>query len=109
MGDDQFVVELRELDQRIRGLARNLALWAIPGALLQLVGGSRRQLGILLATGMLIASPLAGWAVLIGLAIRFAVVKLRGDRHSAEMSAFAGGVIAGDALFSFVGSMIKLK
>jgi len=90
-------------------VARNLALWAIPGALLQLVGGSRRQLGILFATGMLIASPLAGWAVLIGLAIRFAVVKLRGERHSAEMSAFAGGVIAGDALFSFVGSMIKLK
>jgi uncharacterized oligopeptide transporter (OPT) family protein len=89
-------------------IARNLALWAIPGALLQLLGGAKRQLGILLSTGMLIASPLAGWAVLAGLAIRFVVTRLRGERHSAEMSAFAGGVIAGDALFSFGGSVTRL-
>ena len=89
-------------------IARNLALWAIPGALLQLVGGAKRQLGILLSTGMLIASPLAGWAVLAGLAIRFVVTRLRGERHNAEMSAFAGGVIAGDALFSFGHSLTRL-
>jgi len=90
-------------------IARTLALWAIPGALLQLLGGAKRQLGILLSTGMLIASPLAGWAVLAGLAIRFAVQRLTGNRHTGEMSAFAGGVIAGDALFSFVGSVTKLR
>jgi len=89
-------------------IARNLAIWAIPGALLQLLGGAKRQLGILLSTGMLIASPLAGWAVLAGLAIRFVITRLRGERHSAEMSAFAGGVIAGDALFSFGGSVTRL-
>lgn len=90
-------------------IARNLMIWAVPGALLQWLGGSKRQLGILLSTGMLIASPLAGWAVLAGLAIRFVLQRLRGDRHIAEMSAFAGGVIAGDALFSFFGSVTKLK
>lgn len=90
-------------------IARNLVIWAIPGALLQWLGGSKRQLGILLSTGMLIASPLAGWAVLAGLLIRFVVQRLRGDKHLAEMSAFAGGVIAGDALFSFFGSVTKLK
>ncbi|WP_373375979.1 OPT/YSL family transporter [Cupriavidus nantongensis] len=90
-------------------IARNLMIWAVPGALLQWLGGSKRQLGILLSTGMLIASPLAGWAVLAGLAIRFVLQRLRGDRHVAEMSAFAGGVIAGDALFSFFGSVTKLK
>ncbi|CAJ0771570.1 OPT/YSL family transporter [Ralstonia chuxiongensis] len=90
-------------------VARHLMLWAIPGALLQLVGGSKRQLGILLSTGMLIASPLAGWAVLAGLAIRYTLLRLRGERDIAEMSAFAGGVIAGDALFSFFGSITKLK
>lgn len=90
-------------------IARNLALWAIPGALLQLIGGSKRQLGILLSTGMLIASPLAGWAVLIGLAIRFIVLRTTGTRHVAAMSAFAGGVIAGDALFSFFGSVTKMN
>ncbi|MEM5278291.1 OPT/YSL family transporter [Cupriavidus taiwanensis] len=90
-------------------IARNLMIWAVPGALLQWLGGSKRQLGILLSTGMLIASPLAGWAVLAGLAIRFVLQRLRGDQHVAEMSAFAGGVIAGDALFSFFGSVTKLK
>lgn len=89
-------------------IARNLAIWAIPGALLQLLGGAKRQLGILLSTGMLIAAPLAGWAVLAGLAIRFVITRLRGERHTAEMSAFAGGVIAGDALFSFGGSVTRL-
>lgn len=89
-------------------IARNLVIWAIPGALLQFFGGARRQLGILLSTGMLIASPLAGWAVLAGLLIRFVLQRLRGDQHVAEMSAFAGGVIAGDALFSFFGSVTKL-
>lgn len=90
-------------------IARNLVIWAIPGALLQWLGGSRRQLGILLSTGMLIASPLAGWAVLAGLLIRFVLLRLRGERDIAEISAFAGGVIAGDALFSFFGSVTKLR
>lgn len=90
-------------------VARALALWAIPGAILQWIGGSKRQLGILLSTGLLLASPLAGFAVLIGLAIRFTLLRLRGDKDIAEMSAFAGGVIAGDALFSFTRSMLKLK
>lgn len=47
--------------------------------------------------------------MLAGLAIRFVLQRLRGDKHIAEMSAFAGGVIAGDALFSFFGSVTKLK
>lgn len=90
-------------------VARALILWAIPGAILQWIGGAKRQLGILLSTGMLLSSPLAGFAVLIGLAIRFALLRLRGDKDIAEMSAFAGGVIAGDALFSFTRSVLKLK
>ncbi|KWF84912.1 hypothetical protein WL93_20485 [Burkholderia diffusa] len=90
-------------------IARNLAIWAVPGALLQWLGGAKRQLGVLLSTGMLLTSPLAGFAVLIGLAIRFVLLRTRGDRDVAEMSAFAGGVIAGDALFSFTRSLIKLK
>ena len=90
-------------------IARDLALWAVPGALLQWLGGAKRQLGVLLSTGMLLTSPLAGFAVLIGLAIRFIVLRTRGERDIAEMSAFAGGVIAGDALFSFTRSLIKLR
>jgi uncharacterized oligopeptide transporter (OPT) family protein len=82
-------------------VARNLMLWAIPGAILQFLGGPKRQMGVLLATGLLLGGALAGYAVLVGIALRlawtrFAPVELRGD-----MEVFAGGVIAGDALSSF--------
>lgn len=90
-------------------IARQLALWILPGALLQWWGGSRRQLGILLSTGMLIFSPLAGWAVLVALALRLGLLRWRGQRDSAQLSAFAGGVIAGDALFSFLSSVTHLR
>ena len=90
-------------------IAITMMLWAIPGALLQLVGGAKRQLGILLSTGMLILSPLAGWAVLAGLLVRVTVERLYGDRHLGLMSSFAGGVIAGDALYNFFSSVFKLR
>lgn len=83
------------------GVALQLLLWAIPGALLQLVGGPRRQLGVLFATGMLILFPMAGWAVLVGVAIRLAYGRLRESSGQSEMEVFAGGVIAGDALTGF--------
>ena len=40
------------------GIVRQLLLWAIPGAILQAVGGSGRAMGILLATGLLIYNPI---------------------------------------------------
>lgn len=48
-----------------------MGLWAIPGALIQFLGGSSRQMGVLLATGLLVATPQAGWLVLAALAVRF--------------------------------------
>jgi uncharacterized oligopeptide transporter (OPT) family protein len=83
------------------GAAWQLLTWAIPGALLQLVGGPRRQMGVLFATGMLILFPAAGWAVLVGVAARLAYGRVRGDAAKSEMEVFAGGVIAGDALTGF--------
>jgi len=82
-------------------VARQLAIWAVPGALLQFIGGPRRQLGVLFATGLLILFPIAGWAVLAGIACRLAYGKLRGPAGKSEMEVFAGGVIAGDALTGF--------
>ena len=41
-------------------LARSILLWAVPGALVQLAGGPSRQMGVLLATGLLILNPAAG-------------------------------------------------
>lgn len=87
--------------------AWHLALWAIPGAILQLAGGPRRQLGVLFATGLLILSPMAGWAVLVGVACRMVYGKLRGREGSGDMEIFAGGAIAGDTLFGFGTGVIK--
>ena len=83
------------------GVAWQLLTWAAPGALLQLAGGPKRQLGVLFATGMLIVFPAAGWAVLVGVALRLAYGRLRGPAAQGEMEVFAGGVIAGDALTGF--------
>lgn len=58
-----------------------MALWAIPGALIQLLGGSSRQMGVLLATGLLVATPQAGWLVLAALAVRIGWSRRKVRRH----------------------------
>lgn len=88
------------------GIAHLLLLWAIPGAVIQLIGGPKRQLGVLLATGLLIANPLAGWAVAAGIVLRLLIEKVGGDKHRNHMEVFAGGIIAGDAIFSFFNATI---
>ncbi|MEV2255564.1 OPT/YSL family transporter [Streptomyces sp. NPDC050147] len=45
-------------------------LWALSGAAIQLIGGTGRQMGVLLATGLLVAAPQAGWLVLTALTVR---------------------------------------
>ena len=85
-------------------VARSLLIWAIPGAFIQLIGGPKRQLGILLATGLLIPFPLAGWAVLVGIACRLIWERLA---KAEGMEVFGAGVIAGDALFAFFTSTWK--
>jgi len=89
-------------------VAHELLLWAIPGALLQLVGGPRRQLGVMAATGLLLSSEMAGFAVLAGLLCRFAWMRLRGEAGRGTMQVFAAGSIAGDALLSFGLSVARL-
>lgn len=88
-------------------LMKNLAIWAIPGAILQIIGGAKRQVGVMLSTGLLITNPLAGWAVLVGIVLRFALVKRFGNKFTSDTEVFAGGVIAGDAMFSFLNSMYR--
>ena len=90
----------------VPGIAKMLIIWAIPGAIIQLIGGPKRQLGVLLATGLLIANPLAGWAVIVGIALRLIIEKVGGEKSRSYMEVFAGGVIAGDAIFSFASATI---
>lgn len=82
------------------GVASSLLLWALPGGLLQLAGGSTRQLGVLLATGLLIANPVAGWGVAAGLVVRLWWAR-RSPPGAAPLDVVAAGLIAGDALWSF--------
>jgi uncharacterized oligopeptide transporter (OPT) family protein len=86
-----------------------LLAWAVPGAILQLLGGPKRQLGVLFATGLLIPNPLAGWAVLAGIVIRLTALRLKGEAANSPMEVLAAGFIAGDALYGFTDSMLKAK
>lgn len=87
-------------------IAKSLLMWAIPGAIIQLIGGPGRQMGVLLATGLLINNPLAGWAVMTGIAIRAAVLRIGGEPMRNKIEVLAAGLIAGDALFSFFNSVL---
>lgn len=89
-------------------VAKNLIIWAIPGALLQAIGGSSRQLGVLFATGLLIASPMAGITVMVGLLIRYIVVKKYGDLGQSKLYILGAGFITGAALYSFFSSTMNL-
>ena len=84
-----------------------LAVWAIPAAIIQFLGGPSRQLGILLATGLLIPNPWAGWAVLVGIAIRTLALRFKGPEASGSMEVLAAGFIGGDALYGFFDSVIR--
>jgi len=93
----------------VPGIAQQLFIWAIPGALIQFIGGPKRQLGVLLATGLLILNPMAGWAVAVGIALRVLLEKFGGEKARGDMEVFAGGVIAGDALFSFFNATLTAR
>jgi uncharacterized oligopeptide transporter (OPT) family protein len=80
------------------GVLANLLLWALPGALIQFAGGPQRQMGVLLATGLLVASPQACWAVFAGLLLRVAYKKWRGDDGETDAALVGAGLIAGGSV-----------
>lgn len=89
------------------GVAWQLFIWAIVGAILQAIGGSKRQIGVMFATGLLINQPLAAWAVFVAISVRIVWRRLRGPSSEGDMQVFAAGAIAGDVIFSFFDSAIK--
>jgi uncharacterized oligopeptide transporter (OPT) family protein len=91
------------------GVLHSLMIWALLGAAVQLVGGPKRQLGVMISTGLLIASPAAGWAVMVGIALRIATTRIGGAAAKGPMEVLAAGIIAGDALYSFFNSMIRTR
>ena len=87
-------------------ILKNLFLWALVGAAVQAIGGTKRQIGVLLATGLLIGSPYGGIAALVSIAIRFTLQKIFGKKIETTLSIAAAGFIAGSSVFSFVNGTI---
>lgn len=88
-------------------IAKWLVIWAIPGAIIQILGG-HRQLGILFATGLLIGNTLNGLTVFVALAIRVAALKWKKKQAQDLLYILGAGCIAGSALYSFFSSTLKL-
>ncbi len=89
-------------------IAKNLLIWAVPGAIIQAIGGSEKQLGTLLATGLLIPSKFAGITVIAGVIIRMIVVKMKGEQGQKTLYILGAGSITGAALYSFFTSTTAL-
>ena len=92
-----------------RSLVPNLVLWAIPGAFVQLLGGPNRQLGILLATGLIIGNASMGWLVVAGILIRLALQRIYKGNAEIPLVIFGAGCIAGSALWDFGGSAMRVR
>ena len=81
-------------------LMRTLLIWAIPGAVLQLIFGSKKMVGVLFATGLLINNPIYGIGVLAAVVVRL----IFGTEF---MEIRDAGLIAGDGLYGFFSALIK--
>lgn len=88
-------------------VAKWLLIWAIPGAVLQLIGGPR-QLGIMFATGLLIGNTRNGLTVLAALLIRIVAIRWKKQKAQDLLYILGAGCIAGSALYSFFASTLKL-
>jgi uncharacterized oligopeptide transporter (OPT) family protein len=87
-------------------ILKYLAIFSLVGALVQFIGGTKRQIGVLFATGLLIGSPLGGIAALVSITIRFILQKVFGKKIETTLSIAAAGFIAGSSVFSFVNGTI---
>lgn len=87
-------------------IAKWLMIWAVPGAIIQFVGG-KRQLGILFATGLLVGSTINGLTILVALAIRLVVLK-KNPKHMETLTILGAGSLAGSALYSFFTATLGL-
>lgn len=77
----------------------NLLIWAVPGALVQIIGGPGRQMGVMLATGLLILTPYACWFVFAALLARVIWAKVKGKEEAEkDLTLIGSGLIAGSSL-----------
>ena len=87
-------------------VAKWLLIWAVPGAIIQLLGGSR-QVGILFATGLLVGSTINGLTIIVALLIRAILVK-RNKENEHTLTILGAGALAGAALYSLFTATLAL-
>lgn len=87
-------------------VARALLIWAVPGDIIQLLGG-HRQLGILFATGLLVGSTINGVTIIIALLIRLIAVRISKENEN-TLNILGAGALAGAALYSFFTATLQL-
>ena len=81
-----------------------LAIWAIPGAIIQIAGGNH-QVGILFATGILVGGTIYGLTVIIATIIRIIVIK-KNPKNDDILMILGAGSLVGCALHDFANSML---
>jgi uncharacterized oligopeptide transporter (OPT) family protein len=84
-------------------IMRQLVIASVFGAALQFIGGAKRAVGILFATGLLINNPIYGIGLLIALLIRWPLEK----KYKPELEIYGGGFVAGDGIYGFVNALIR--
>ena len=89
-------------------IAKWLLIFAIPGAIIQFIGGPKKQLGVLFATGLLVGTTITGITVIVALIFRIIVVKMKGEEGQSILYILGAGSIAGSALYSFFTSTLQL-
>ncbi|MDO5650297.1 MAG: hypothetical protein Q4G11_06805, partial [Gallicola sp.] len=89
-------------------VAKYLLMFAIPGAIIQWIGGPSKQLGVLFATGLLVGNVLTGVTVLAALTIRFVITKIYGEKVKTYLYILGAGFLTGSALYSFFTSTVTL-
>jgi len=84
-------------------IARWLLIWAPVGFVLQIIGGSERQIGILLGAGLMIINPVAGIAVIAAVTGKLILIKIYGPAKLEQLFYVGGaGSVGGSAIVSFV-------
>ncbi|GAB1428985.1 OPT/YSL family transporter [Aminivibrio sp.] len=84
-------------------ILRQLLIASIFGGLLQFIGGAKKAIGILFATGLLINNPIYGVGLLVALLIRWPLEK----KYKPELEVYGGGFVAGDGLYGFFNAVIR--
>ena len=87
-------------------IMRNLVMWAFVGAAVQAIGGTKRQMGVMLATGLLIFNQFGGFVAISVIIIRTILEKKYGEKINNTIYATAAGFIVGSSMYGFITNSI---